>query len=90
VNPVRWTTHALTNLDEREVSREEVERIIAAPEHEVPGRPGRTIRMGLYYDKLLSQTMLLRIVVEHSVNELVVVTVYKTSQIQKYFKRTEP
>ena len=51
----------------------------------LPG--GRTVRMRRYFDTLLGQEMLLRIVVEESDEKIVVVTAYKTSQIQRYLQQ---
>lgn len=40
--------------------------------------------MGRYFDPILNEELLLRIVVEETASEIVVVTVYKTSQFRKY------
>jgi len=90
VKSVRWTTHALHNLNDREINRVEAERAIADPTHSVPDPPGREIRMRRYFDAILQQEMLLRVVVEETENELVVVTLYKTSQIDRYLKGLNP
>jgi len=42
--------------------------------------------MRRYFDEILQQTMLLRVFVEEKAEEIVVVTVYKTSQINRYLK----
>jgi len=42
--------------------------------------------MRVYFDPVLQKEMLLRVVVEETADELVVVTVYKTSQIDRYLK----
>ena len=46
--------------------------------------------MRRYFDALLQQEMLLRIVVEETEDETVVVTLYKTSQIDRYLKGLNP
>ena len=84
MKPIRWTDHALEELAKREVSREEAERALAAPDRTVPGNPPRAIYQRRYLDPLLGQEMLLRLVVEETEVELVVVTVYKTSKLRKY------
>ena len=86
MKPIRWTLHALDNLVEREIERGEAEKALAEPECAVPGRPLRQVLMRRYFDHLLQQEMLLRIVVEDTINERVVVTVYKTSHINKYIR----
>lgn len=87
---VRWSSHALRNLAEREIDRPEAERTLAAPEAVVPGQPGRKVFMRRYFDMLLGQEMLLRIVVEETGQEIVVVTLYKTSHIEKYLRGPTP
>ena len=42
--------------------------------------------MRRYFDGVLHQEMLIRIVVEDGSDDTVVVTIYKTSQIDKYLK----
>lgn len=86
MKPVRWTSHALNNLTDREIEREEVDRTLAQPEHIVPDPPGRRVLMRRYHDRVLQQDMLLRVVVEEAANEVVVITVYKTSQITRYMR----
>ena len=46
--------------------------------------------MRRYVDVRLGRPMLLRVVVEETPDERVVVTAYKTSQITKYLKRMVP
>ena len=81
---IRWAQHALQELARREVSREETEQTLAAPDRIVPGKSPRVIYQRRYHDALLGEEMLLRLVVEETEMELVVVTVYKTSKIRKY------
>ncbi len=68
----------------------EVEEALANPERVIEGAAPRKIYMRRYHDRLLQATMLLRVVVEPEAEELVVVTVYKTSKIEKYLKGTAP
>jgi len=46
--------------------------------------------MRRYFDLRLQQHMLLRVLVEESAAEDVVITVYITSKIDKYMKGTKP
>ncbi len=43
MKPVRWTSHALRNLADREIERDEVDEALAGPESVVPDLPGRRI-----------------------------------------------
>lgn len=86
MKPVRWTIHALENLEAREIPRSEAEKTLKAPEFDLPGQSSRRVFMRRYFDDILQQKMLLRLVIEDTPAERVVVTVYKTSQINKYLK----
>jgi len=70
----------------REIPREELERAIEAPELIRPAGLGRQAYMRRYHDPILDADMLLRAIVEETESELVVVTVYRTSQIARYLK----
>ena len=39
MTPVRWTTHALQNLADREIPRDEADQTLAQPESVVPDLP---------------------------------------------------
>ncbi len=84
--PLRIAPHAAQNLQDREIPPSEVYRTIDKPEAIVPGYDRRWVYMRRYHDKILNQVMLLRVVVEETPRERVVVTVYKTSQIERYIK----
>lgn len=83
---IRWSRHAVRNLTDREIDRAEAEKTLVEPEVVAPGQPPRQVLMRRYFDRLLQQEMLLRIVVEDTASERIVVTVYKTAQVGKYLK----
>lgn len=84
MKPIRWTTHAERKLSIREAERSEVEQTLEEPDHILPDEPPRSIYQRRYYDRIVQQEMLLRVVVEETASELVIVTLYKTSKIEKY------
>lgn len=84
MKPVRWTPHALKNLADREIPRQEADQAFSRPEAVSPGRGSRKIYMRRYFDSRLQQQVLIRAVVEETPQELVVTTVYITSKIGKY------
>ncbi len=86
---IRWTPHALKNLTEREIDRAEAELTLSEAEYVVPAPFNRAIFMRRYHDEVLGQEMLLRAVIEDTMNEIVVVTVFKTSKISKYLEAVE-
>jgi hypothetical protein len=90
MKPVRWSPHAIDNLADREIDRAAAEKTLANPEFVVPGQLPRLVLMRRYFDQVLQQEMLLRMVVEDTSTERIVITVYKTTQIAKYLKGLGP
>jgi hypothetical protein len=90
VKPIRWSRHAVKNLTDREIDRTEADKTLAEAELVTPGQPPRQVFMRRYFDRLLQQEMLLRIVVEETASERIVVTLYKTAQLSKYLKGRTP
>jgi hypothetical protein len=85
----RWSRHALENLVDRRIDREAAEAVLLSPDSIVEGRFGRRVLMGRYFDKDLASDMLLRIIVEDAAEETIVVTLYKTSRVDKYLPTQE-
>ena len=83
---VRWTPHAEGKLRAREIESFEVELTVTHPDAIMPGQAPRRIYQRKYYDKMMGEEMLLRVVVEETQSELVVVTVYRTSKVRKYIQ----
>ncbi|MGE0683828.1 MAG: hypothetical protein AB7P69_23370 [Candidatus Binatia bacterium] len=90
MKPIRWTPHALQNLIDREIDRAEADKTLITPEFIVPGQFPRMVYMRRYDDALLRQEMLLRVIIEETIAEIVVVSVYKTSQIGRYLRGLIP
>ncbi len=86
MKPIRWSNHALQKIVYREIDRVDVERTLHEPHYSIPGDPPRSILMRRYFDTRLQQEMLLRVVIEDTETERIVITVYKTSQIEYYLK----
>ena len=85
-NTIRWLDHARENLRDREVRESEVLETIDTPDFRTDGRDGRIIYMRYYPDEILGQQMLLRVIVEEHSDEILVVTIYKTSRDERYTK----
>ena len=62
----------------------EAELAIAQPESVTPAHPRHQFRQRRFLDKTLNAKMLLRVLVEETDLEFVVVTLYKTSKFKKY------
>jgi len=75
MKPVRWSPHAIDNLADREIDRAAAEKTLDNPEFVVPGQLPRLVLMRRYFDQVLQQEMLLRMVVEDTSTERIVITV---------------
>jgi hypothetical protein len=87
---VRWTPHAVERLAEHQLERDAVLLTIEAPKYIALGDPPRKVHMRRHVDAALGQAMLLRVVIEETSTELVVLTVYRTSKIDKYLRGFVP
>lgn len=87
MRPIRWTVHAAASLTDREIERDEAERTIAAPDRTVPAPGGGQVLLRKFHDAVRGQPMLLCVAVDDQSDERVVVTVYKTSKLDKYLER---
>ena len=78
------TDHAKDEINRRGISQEDLESCLIKPDQEVEGRNDRTVFHKKI--KISSKTLLLRVVVEKVIKPWRVVTVYKTSKIEKYWR----
>jgi hypothetical protein len=76
----RITDHAQQEMDRRSISRTELDAVMQAPQQVVPGFGGRTV-----YQSIMSDGYLLRVIADQE-NVPVVVTLYRTSKIAKYWR----
>lgn len=90
MKPIRWSAHPLKNLADREIPRTEADVTLDKPELVSPASSSRQFFMRRYFDDRLQRKMLVRALVEESVHERVVITVYITSKIGKYMKEAAP
>ncbi|MBM2815440.1 MAG: hypothetical protein HW421_2202 [Ignavibacteria bacterium] len=86
IKKIKLTEHASKNILEREISIEVMYDTINNPDSKLIQEDNRFIYMKLYFDEVLIEDMLLRVVLEEEINEITVVTIYKTSKIKKYIK----
>ena len=84
MKPIHWSPHARKKAANREVSTGDVEQTVAQPDAVVPGQPPRQVFMRRYFDAVLQTEMLLRVVVEETDEEFLIITLYKTSKFKKY------
>ena len=80
------TDHALMQMQRRDITEEDVKNVTASPEQKVDVRKGRCI----YQSKLSfgepARIYLVRVFVDEDREPKEVVTVYRTSKIEKYWR----
>lgn len=86
MKPIRWTQHALEALAERQIDRNDAERVLRDPTTTRPTRGARKLFAREYQDAGLAQGMALCVVAEEVEQEIIVVTCFKSSKLDKYLK----
>ena len=83
--PLRLSSHALEQAARRGISEEVVLEVATNPEQTLRAGNTREIRQSRIADTDRNGEILVRVVVDHLDNEDLVVTVYRTSKIRKYW-----
>lgn len=83
------TDHARTEMGRRRISEEAVRRVLVAPDQIADVRPGRVVAQSRDVDPDSQRTYLVRVFVDVDRTPPEVVTAYRTSRIDKYW-RNEP
>lgn len=80
----RFSQHALDEMVNRGISQEIVNQVLSAPEQVVPASNGNKA----YQSQIIfgRKTFLVRVVVDEGRQPPIVVTVYRTSKIDKYWQ----
>ncbi|MHB0913863.1 MAG: DUF4258 domain-containing protein [Armatimonadota bacterium] len=81
----RFSSHALSEMKRRNIPPEMVESVLANPGQVVPEQHGRNVYQS-QVDFGTDKPFLLRVVVADNAEPSVVVTVYRTSKISKYWR----
>ncbi len=85
MNPLRFTTHARKEMYRRSITQDQVEAVISNPGQILLGRNQRTIYQSkVSFDS--GKVYLLRVFVDENASPSVVITVYRTSKIEKYWR----
>jgi hypothetical protein len=77
----RITLHAAAEMQRRSISEEDVVDVLVSPGQVEPLRPGREV-----WQSLLQSGFLLRVFIDIDRTPMEVVTVYRTSKIDKYWR----
>ena len=83
------TNHAKFEAGRRNVSDELIKSVVENPQQELLTKKSRVVIQNKYYDKQEGKEMLLRVIGTKEAENFKIITVYKTSKIDKYWKRGE-
>jgi Domain of unknown function (DUF4258) len=81
-----FTDHALTEMAQRKITREDVRTVLANPEQMEMIRASRTVYQTKHEMGDPPKTYILRVFVDIDHKPPCVVTVYRTSKIEKYWR----
>lgn len=81
------TDHARFEARRRHIPEEVVRDIAANPQQKSAASRGRLLHQGRYHDPVEGQEMLLRVIGVMEGDTFRVITVYKTSKIEKYWAK---
>ncbi|MBI5789623.1 MAG: DUF4258 domain-containing protein [Candidatus Schekmanbacteria bacterium] len=81
-----FTEHALLEMRRRSIDRELVANSVINPQQTLPAKNNRLIIHNQYVDAEQNRNMLLRIVIEKIDQSIIIITAYKTSKIEKYWR----
>jgi hypothetical protein len=84
MKPVRFSDHARVEIVRRDIPVEVVEQVLSSPEQVVPEHGGLMARQSRV--ELEGKQYMVRAVVAERPDATVVVTVYRTSRIGKYWR----
>ncbi len=80
----RLSHHARQEMERRKISLALVDEVLEKAEQVVPERAGKTAYQS--QQNIGGKMFLVRVIVDDSVDPAVVVTVYRTTKIQKYWR----
>ncbi len=86
ITEYRLTDHARLEMERRQITEAEVAQALAAPEQTEEVRPGRVVCQSWVEHGKPVRTYLLRVFVDVDRQPAEVVTVYRTSRIEKYWR----
>jgi hypothetical protein len=77
--------HARFEAQRRGIELDQVLSIIESPQEKITTRMNRLVLQSKYYDKIADKEMLFRVIVESEEGTVKVISVYRTSKIDKYW-----
>ncbi|MGE0127078.1 MAG: DUF4258 domain-containing protein [Blastocatellales bacterium] len=86
ITQYRLTDHAMDEMARRQISEQDVAKVLAAPEQTEEVREGRAVYQSRIESGEPPKTYLLRVFVDVDREPPEVVTVYRTSRVAKYWR----
>lgn len=86
ITKYRLTAHAQFEMERRQISEAEIARVLSSPEQSEMIRPGRAVFQSRVEFGEPLQSYLLRVFVDVDRQPAEVVTTYRTSRIEKYWR----
>jgi len=83
---IKISKHAKEQMDERGISEEMLMNIIVSPQQSIPDEPEKMIYQSVEYFAEDKREFLVRVFVNTIKQPNLVITVYRTSKIKKYWK----
>jgi len=80
------TPHARFEMQRRQISEAEIDEVLSSPEQAETVRPGRIVCQSRFQSDLFNRVYLLRVFVDIDREPPEVVTVYRTSKVEKYWR----
>lgn len=81
------TRHAREMAARRQIDEALIRRVAQQPDQRLPGVEGAVVLQSRFADPHTGKTMLVRLVAEQAPGKIRILTVYKTSRVEKYWKR---
>ena len=80
------TEHALMEMGRRDITEEDVKKVMISPEQKIDVREGRCVYQSRLPFREPTRNYLVRVFVDVDREPKEVVTVYRTSKIEKYWR----
>ena len=82
---VVFTAHAEEQIQARNISKDLVLNTLENPQQKTVGFNNRDIYQSRYFDVVEGKQMLIRIITENRDDNVIVISIYKTSKLEKYW-----
>ena len=81
--------HARFEMERRQISEDSAMDVAERPQQLIGAGEGRYVYQSRYFDAVEGKEMLLRLVVERREADFYLITAYKTSKLEKYWREAQ-